>query len=215
MKLYWKMPASLRQKLQQKQIQKIMSRLKIVLLLIGNLLVSISCITNKGLTAKVERIQTTYKNRAVTARKLTVVSQIPISIDTAWKKVKTSALLNFVAAGRVKFKPTEGHFPQIWQEGDTVSTKMLIYGLLPFGGIHSLYFEKIDTVNKVLQTKEWDKSAKIWNHKISLKKLNEKNIMYEDEIIIYGGVMTGFITYWAKSFYKHRQKRWQLVSESI
>ena len=161
-----------------------------------------------------DKINIAYKGKQVTARKLIVVSQIPIDIDTAWSKVQTSALLNFVADGKVKFKPTGGHFPEIWKEGDTVSTKMLVYGFVPFGGLHSLYFEKVDNVNKVLQTREWDNSAKIWDHKISLKKLNDKSIIYEDEIIIYGGIMTDFITSWAKSFYKHRQKRWQLVAKN-
>ena len=171
-----------------------------------------SCATNKNMTTKIEKIKIDYKGKQVTACKLTVASEIPIDIDTAWTKVQTSALLNFVADRKVKFKPTGGQFPEIWKEGDTVSTKMLVYGFVPFGGLHSLYFEKIDKVNKILQTREWDNSAKVWNHKISLKKLTDKTIMYEDEIVIYGGMLTGFITSWAKSFYKHRQKRWQLVA---
>ena len=160
---------------------------------------------------KYEKIKIDYKGKQVTARKLTVTSEILIDIDTAWSNVQTSALLKFVAYGKVRFKPTGRYFPDIWKEGDTVSTKMLVYGFVPFGGLHSLYFEKIDTVNKILQTREWDNSAKVWNHKISLKKLTDKTIIYEDEIVIYGGILTGFITSWAKSFYKHRQKRWQLV----
>jgi hypothetical protein len=171
-----------------------------------------SCATNKNMTTKIEKIKIDYKGKQVTARKLTVASEIPIDIDTAWTKVQTSALLNFVTNGKVKFKPTGGHFPEIWKEGDTVSARMFVYGFVPFGGLHSLYFEKIDNVNKILQTREWDNSAKVWNHKISLKKLTDTTIIYEDEIVIYGGMLTGFITSWAKSFYKHRQKRWQLVA---
>jgi hypothetical protein len=34
---------------------------------------------------------------------------------------------------------------------------MNVYGFVPFGGIHTLYFEKIDSKNKVLETKEWDR----------------------------------------------------------
>jgi hypothetical protein len=164
------------------------------------------------MTTKIEKIKIDYNGKQVTARKLTVVSEIPIDIDTAWMKVQTSALLNFVANGKVKFKPTGVNFPEIWKVGDTVTTKMVFYGFVPFGGIHSLYFEKIDNDNKVLQTREWDNSAKVWNHKISLKKLSDTSIIYEDEIILYGGMLTGFVTSWAKSFYKHRQKRWQLVA---
>ena len=162
---------------------------------------------------KIEKVKIDYKGSKVTANKLTVTSEIPIDIDTAWSKVQTSALLNFVTTGKVKFKPTGGEFPEIWEEDNTVTTKMVVYGFIPFGGLHTLYFEKIDDENKILQTREWDDSAKVWNHKIALKKLTDKTIMYEDEIIIYGGILTGFITWWAKSFYEYRQKRWQLVPQ--
>jgi hypothetical protein len=162
---------------------------------------------------KIEKIKIDYKGNDVTANKLTVKSEIPMDIDTAWRKVQTSALLNFVTNGKVTFKPTAGHFPELWEEGKTVTTKMLLYGFLPFGGLHSLHFEKIDFENKILQTREWDNSAKIWNHKITLKKITDKTIMYEDEVLIYGGILTDFITWWAKSFYEYRQKRWQLVAK--
>jgi hypothetical protein len=162
--------------------------------------------------AKIEKVKIDYQGKQVTASKLTVSSEIQIDIDTAWRKVQTSALLNFVTQGKVKFKPSGGQFPEIWKEGETVSTKMFVYGFVPFGGLHSLYFEKIDKASKTLQTKEWDDSAKVWNHKITFAKLTDTTIMYEDEIIIYGGFLTGFITWWAKSFYKHRQKRWKLVA---
>lgn len=170
--------------------------------------------TNKYMDVKIEKIKIDYKGKQVKACKLTVASEIPIDIDTAWAKIKTSALLKFVSEGKVKFKPTGGQFPEIWKEGDTVSTRMLMYSFVPLGGLHSLYFEKIDNENKILQTREWDYSAKVWNHKMSLKKWTETTIIYEDEIVIYGGILTDFITLWAKSFYKHRQKRWQLVARN-
>lgn len=165
------------------------------------------------MTSKIEKLKIYYKGREVTARKLTVSSEIPIEIDTAWIKVQKSALLNTVSDGKVKFKPTGGHFPETWIEGDMIAMKILLGGFFPFGGLHSLYFVKTDSVNKILQTREWDSSAKIRNHKISLKKLTDTTINYEDEIVIYGGMLTGFISSWAKSFFKHRQKRWQLVAK--
>lgn len=49
------------------------------------------------MTAKIEKIKIDYEGKQVTDCKLTVASEIPIDIDTAWMKVQTSALLNFVA----------------------------------------------------------------------------------------------------------------------
>ncbi len=160
---------------------------------------------------KIEKIKIDYKGNEVVGHKLTVASEMSINSDIAWEKLQKSELLEFVCKPKVKFKPIGGHFPNSWKELETVSTKMLIFGFFPFGGIHTIYFEKIDAVNKILQTKEWDDAAKIWNHKISLKTLTNNSIYYEDEIVIYGGILTGIITAWAKSFYKFRQKRWQII----
>lgn len=162
---------------------------------------------------EIEKVQINYQGKLVTARKLIVISEIQININDAWQIVKTSKLLKFVSNGKIKFKPISGSFPEIWQQDKTVSTKMLLFGFIPFGGIHSLYFKKIDNENKVLQTREKDDSAKVWDHKISLIELTENKIIYQDLIIIYGGLLTFIITLWAKSFYKHRQKRWQIVAK--
>lgn len=161
---------------------------------------------------KIEKIEILYKNKIVSAQKLTVSSEIPIDLETAWAKVQTSALLEFVAKGMITFAPLNGSFPVIWQEGSTVKTKSLLFGFIPFGGIHTLFFEKIDDENKILQTQEFDDDAKVWNHKITMKKLESNTIFYEDEIIIYGGFLTFTVTMWAKYFYQHRQKRWLLVT---
>lgn len=165
------------------------------------------------MTSSIEEIQYPFHNRKVTAHRLRVTSSLPIDLDSAWEKVQTSDLLVFITKGRVKFKPTGGEFPKIWKEGSVVTTKMLVYGFIPFGGLHTLKFEKKDQKNKVLQTKEWDKGAKIWNHTISLKKKDEKSVEYTDEVIIYGGILTGIISFWARSFYKYRQKRWRILAE--
>ena len=162
---------------------------------------------------KIEKIKINYKGKLVSASKFTVTSEIPININNAWVKVQTSTLLEFVTHGKIKFKPVGGSFPAVWKQGDTVSTKMLLFGFIPFGGIHTLYFEKIGNENKILQTREKDDAAKVWDHEISLIKIDENLIIYQDLIIIYAGVLTFFTTLWAKSFYKHRQKRWQIIAK--
>jgi hypothetical protein len=165
------------------------------------------------ISTKVERISIEYKGKTVKARKLNVSSEIPMQIDSVWNNVKTSELLMYVTKGYVKLKPENDAFPKLWQEGDTVSAKTRVFGLLPFGGVRHLYFEKISDNEHVIQTREWDKGAKVWDHKITLEKSTNNKTLYTDEIVIYGGAMTGFITSFAKRFYKHRQKRWQIVAK--
>ena len=161
---------------------------------------------------KVEPVIIEYNGSRVKAKKLTVNSEIPMGIDASWDNVKTPALLEFVAKGMIKFKSINGDFPKQWQVGQTYGFKTLVFGIIPFGGIHYLFLDKIDNANYVLSTKEWDNGAKVWNHLITMRKLGDDKIYYEDSITIYGGMMTGFITSFAKRFYKHRQKRWQIVA---
>lgn len=159
-----------------------------------------------------ENIRITYRGIEVKACKFTVSSEIPMPIDRAWANVKTLALLQFVARGMIRFKPEGEPFPWQWQQGKTYGARMRVFGFIPFGGVHHLFIEEIDDRQYVIATREWDRQAKVWNHRVSIQALGTDRISYEDKIIIYGGWMTPFITAFAKKFYKHRQRRWQIVA---
>ena len=90
---------------------------------------------------------------------------------------------------------------------------MYIFGFIPFGGIHYLHIKKVDPDRSQISTHEWESSAKVWNHDVFIQDIGNERIRYTDSITIYGGFLTGFITAFAKRFYKHRQKRWQIVAE--
>jgi hypothetical protein len=165
-------------------------------------------------STSVESVLIDYNGKRVKAKKLTVHSAIPMAIDTAWENVKTPALLEFVAKGMIKFKSVDGDFPKKWGVGKTYRAKMRVFGFIPFGGVHYLHIKKMDDENYKKSTNEWDKGAKVWNHDVVIRDLGNGSIYYEDAITIYGGMMTGLITYFAKQFYKHRQKRWQIIASS-
>jgi hypothetical protein len=162
----------------------------------------------------VEKIRISYKGKMVAARKLVVRSVIPIDITLAWENVQTPKLLQFVAKGMISFQSTDGGFPKKWKQGETYGVKMWIFGWVPFGGTHYLHIKDIDPDNFTIATEEWDNSAKVWNHNIVLEDMGNGSIQYEDAIIIYGGILTGFITSFAKRFYVHRQKRWQFIARA-
>jgi hypothetical protein len=163
--------------------------------------------------SKVEEISIEYEGKKVKAKQLTVSSEIPMDLDNAWANVKTPALLQFVAKGMISFKSIDNDLPKQWEIGKAYQVKMKVFGFIPFGGIHHLFIEKIEDSSTTISTKEWDKAAKIWNHNVIIKDLGNGKIYYEDAITIYGGILTGFITSFAKRFYIHRQKRWQIVAK--
>ena len=166
-----------------------------------------------GPQAAVKKVMVDYRGKKVKGRRLSVRSTIPMPLEKAWENVKTPALLQFIARGMIKFHPVGEPLPKYWEVGQTYAVSMRIFGFLPFGGAHYLFIEKIDEDRRELSTREWDKAAKVWNHDITMRDLGDGRIQYEDVITIYGGWMTGFITAFAKQFYKYRQRRWQLVAK--
>jgi hypothetical protein len=188
--------------------------MKKIIMILGILgLMSNGYAQNTKPKSNVEKVNIEYKGKNVKARQLTVSSEIPMDLDSAWANVKTPALLKFVAKGMIRFKAVESEFPKQWEVGQTYGAKIRAFGFIPFGGTHYLYIEKIDDRNYMISSKEWDKRAKVWNHDVIMKDLDNGIIYYEDSITIYGGVLTGFITSFAKRFYIHRQKRWQIVAK--
>lgn len=163
--------------------------------------------------ATVEKVSVGYQGRIVKANKLTVRSEINITLDQAWEYVQSPRLLEYVAKGIIRFKPLDDRFPDRWQEGQTYRARMRIFGFIPLGGPHHFFIQDIDHESRMISSKEWDKAAKIWNHEVRMESIDETTILYEDSIVIFGGIKTGFITAFAKLFYKHRQKRWRRLAE--
>lgn len=163
--------------------------------------------------SKIEKVVIEYKGKKVNARQLTVSSEIPIDLDSAWANIKTPALLQFVAKGRIRFKAVNGTFPKEWETGQTYGAKMRVFGFIPYGGTHYLFIKEVDDDNHKIAAKEWNKRAKVWNHDVVLRDLGNGKIYLEDSITIYGGSMTGIIASFAKRFYTHRHKRWQIIAK--
>ncbi len=161
--------------------------------------------------ARIENTTIEYKGKIVKAKKLTVYSEFPMPLEAAWEAVKTPKLLKLVTKGKIKF--VKDDFPEVWQEKDTSATKMRLFGFIPFGGRHHLFLERIDDEKKEIQSREWDKSVKVWDHLIQLRSTSPQSTAYTDEIIIYAKWRTGIVTQFAKSFYKYRQKRWRKLAE--
>lgn len=162
----------------------------------------------------IQSIEVNYKGKLVQAKRLSVRSIIDIDLERAWANVQTPALLQYVAKGMISFAPLEGSLPKVWKLGETYAVKMRIGGILPIGGVHYLNLVKVDDATYSLSTKEWDKSAKIWNHDVCLTAKNEQQIIYEDAIVIYAGWLTPLVVQFAKRFYIHRQQRWKSFAQS-
>ncbi len=167
------------------------------------------------MNSSIENIEISYNAKNVKGKKLTVSSELNIDINQAWNEVQKSSLLEFVCKGKLKFKPVESDFPKYWKKDMNIKTKMLAYGFIPFGGIHSIKLIEVNPENFSVLTNEKNSIIKIWNHGIYMEKMGPTKIKYTDEIELYAGILTNFIVKWAESFYIHRQKRWKIIAEKI
>ena len=64
------------------------------------------------------------------------------------------------------------------------------------------------TIDKGIYTHEGNEYVPIWNHRIELKEIDDKQCLYSDIVEIDAGWKTLFVYLWAKCFYAHRQRRW-------
>ena len=160
-----------------------------------------------------QRCNVKHRGKVRPARLLTVSSVLPMPLADAWERVQMPALLQFVARGMIRFLPLDS-LPQRWKAGQTYRVRMRLFGFLPFGGVHHLHVESVDAGSATIQTREWNAMIPVWQHRIRLRAV-EGGVHYEDRILIYAGLLSLPVTLFASFFYRHRQRRWQLVARGL
>lgn len=125
----------------------------------------------------VERSSISYNNREAKTYRLIITSH---TLSLVWKSLGTRKNQYLIGICYQR----KGNIQTYWREisigldaGKPVKTKMFLYGCLPFSGVHTLYFERIDEQQKVLATKESDAVCKAWNHSIFIEKTENNSIL--------------------------------------
>jgi hypothetical protein len=137
------------------------------------------------------------------------------SAAAAWKEVQTSALLLRVAWPLASILPVSpAKFPERWSEGSTIQCRPFMFGFIPLG-VRTLHFERIDHASYEIQTRESDALVRRWDHVISIKPLGADRSLYRDTIDIDAGSFTFMVWAWAAWFYRHRQRRWRALAETL
>lgn len=94
----------------------------------------------------------------------------------------------------------------VWSAGTVSSFKFKLFGWIPFG-VHAIKVIRFGLEEGIL-TSETNKHVAVWNHEITLEKLDENTTRYTDIVEIDAGWKTVLVYLWAVCFYKHRQKKW-------
>jgi hypothetical protein len=147
--------------------------------------------------------------------KVDVSTVLDCSAAKAWNEVQKCSLLLHVIWPMARLRPAASRaFPQRWSEGLTIQCKSFIFGFIPLG-VRTIRFEKIDHKNYEIQSREHDPLIKRWDHLVSVRPRGEDQSIYRDVIEIEAGGLTYLVWAWANWFYRHRQRRWRALANTL
>lgn len=138
---------------------------------------------------------------------LSETSLFPTSKDIIWSKLQEIKTLQHISAPFATFTPLENSTDLIWREGEVFQFRFKLFGILPFG-VHTIRVIRFSEATHEVYTEECNPHVPTWNHKIYLRAIDKQTTQYTDEIEIFAGRKTVFVTHWARAFYRHRQKKW-------
>ncbi|AUX70782.1 hypothetical protein CHX26_03060 [Porphyrobacter sp. HT-58-2] len=135
--------------------------------------------------------------------------------DEAWAKVKTSALLQHIAAPLIRFTPKGGKaFPAVWEPGE-YRAWMWLFGVLPIGWqavVISAPEPQGDT--RFVRDNGYGPLISRWDHWIEISPGVNSTTTYTDRVTIEAGPLTPLIAGFARLFYAHRQRRWRKLART-
>ncbi len=104
------------------------------------------------------------------------------------QKLKT---LQYIAYSYATFELVKGNDELIWNAGTVSSFKFKLFGWIPFG-IHTIKVIRFGLADGIF-TNESNKHVPVWNHEITLEKVDENNTKYTDVVEIDAGWKTVFV----------------------
>ncbi len=131
--------------------------------------------------------------------------------EQLWDEISRPASLHFVSAPLLHFAPlVPGALDSEWEVGKPYPLRLSLFGFLPVGK-HHITVVNIDRAANLIESQERGALARVWNHTIRFRPLENGKLHYTDEIEIQAGLLTGLIWAFANLFYRHRQRRWKVL----
>ena len=134
--------------------------------------------------------------------------------DRIWEEVNKPGLLLFVARPFIRFEPVEPQkLPDRWREEDYVF-RIWLFGALPLGR-QTIGISRPTKKGNSRELRDTGHSALIkrWDHLISVEADGD-GTRYTDRIEIDAGFVTLAVAAFARRFFAHRQRRWQILVKS-
>lgn len=140
---------------------------------------------------------------------VTITTTLDAPAEQVWAAVQSPSTLSFVSHGILRFRLDHRGAP--WTEGETVTVRLLLLGVLPLWR-HHLTVAEVDHVRMQLRSEEFGGPVSTWKHRITVRPLDGDRCRYTDEIDIHAGILTGPVRAFAQLLYRVRQQRWRRLA---
>lgn len=144
--------------------------------------------------------------------KITVSSTFDLPFEKARQLILRPDTMQTVARPMMNFRAVSPkNLPEQWEAGKIYRIKLYSFGFIPLGWYDIKIEIDQDDKNIVIgRDRGHGQIVNIWNHAIIIKRGGDKT-HYSDEVDVHAGLFTLLIAFYAKIFYRHRQKRWKRI----
>ncbi len=141
-----------------------------------------------------------------------MTTRLAAPADRVWAELQKPRLLQYVAAGRLRFVPVEPPaFPERWRDGEyRVALRGL--GWLPLG--EQVISIRISASERKLHDHGSSPFFRRWDHRISVEPGGPAASRYTDRIEFDAGLLNALLLPLVKSFFRHRQRRWRRLVDN-
>ena len=165
--------------------------------------------------SKSNKTTTEYEDKLVNCRTVSISSFFNHSTDKFFGqeliKKNTSTIVRPLAV--IDFLK-ENQDSEYWKEGFEYELLIKPFGLLNIWGVHHIKVISIDKTKTEIITVEKNNICKVWNHKLTFKKVGETQTEYTDEVTLYAGWLTSILSHFLVYSYKKRHQNWdKLLTE--
>ena len=137
-------------------------------------------------------------------------SVFPASREIVFENLRKLETLQYIASPFATFEPVEDA-GSVWAEGEKSSYRFRLFGIIPFG-THTIRIIRFSPEG--ISSREGNEHVPVWNHDITMVRLDDNHTKYTDQVEIRAGWKTVFVWLWANLFYAHRQKKWIRLLEN-
>ena len=130
--------------------------------------------------------------------------------EVVWRALRSPATLVHVAAPVLRMPALEGR-QRAWQQGESVSTRLLLLGLLLVSR-HTVRIDVLDDAAMTARTEEHGGPVSVWRHRLTVEPTGPTGCRYTDEVEIGAGRLTGPVRALAGGFFRWRQHRWRQLA---